>query len=700
MDTFTGTINDDTFNASVNGLLTIGDVLNGGAGTDTLTSRHTITDATTIAPVTTSVEVLKVRLDHDGGAADAVTYNMVDVSGATEVQSFRSSNSGSTADAVLTFSGAGMNTGVTLAIVGGDSGADNSSIDVTATYRSVTGSADSSNLRLDGAAANVVTIAGIETLNITATTGDKSVSTTGASTLNTLAATEATKVNINSAGTLTLSATDFAATVAIDASASTGAVRVTTEASSAVTFTGGAGNDRVNIGAISELTAADKLNGGAGTADTFATSATSLDATALGVLATQLTNFERLEFTTTSTSAVSVDANDISVFNTLVFSGAATGAAGAAAATAGGNASDLRTITGIENNDALIISAAVVGGAGGTASAGSNTGYDGGNGGDAIVLTPELDNGSNTVTLTLQTATVTGGAGGVGAASASGGDAGDAIQATSFETVNIVVAQNSAADITTVTIAGGAAGAAPTGGAAGTAGASVRVNTNGTINVSGDIAVNLGTIAGTNATVNASALTKAFTVVGEAGNNTIIGGTGKDNITGGLGYDIMTGGADADIFTIGLGATTTASDAPLASSGTTLNTSFEQITDYQKGVDFLNFLDASDSALSETIVVNAGAVAGTAAIDSEGIATFASADDTLAEKIAAVVNGVVVGGTATAGQFAVFEHAGNTYIYVSDGTDAVAVGDVLVQLTGVTGVTATTINDSGYLILS
>jgi S-layer protein len=220
------------------------------------------------------------------------------------------------------------------------------------------------------------------------------------------------------------------------------------------------------------------------------------------------------------------------------------------------------------------------------------------------------------------------------------------------------------------------------------------------INVSGDVAINLGTIAGTNASVNASTLTKAITVVGEAGNNSITGGVAKDSITGGLGYDVMTGGAGADLFTIGLGATTTGSDAQLASTGTTLNTSFESITDYQSGVDLLNFLASDDSALSETIVQNAGAVAGTAAIDAEGIATFVSSDDTLAERIAAVVSGVVAGGSATAGQFAVFAHGSNTYIYVCDGTDAVAVGDILVELTGLTGVTTTTINDSGYLILS
>jgi len=48
---------------------------------------------------------------------------------------------------------------------------------------------------------------------------------------------------------------------------------------------------------------------------------------------------------------------------------------------------------------------------------------------------------------------------------------------------------------------------------------------------------------------------------------------------------------------------------------------------------------------------------------------------------------------------AIFEHGGNTYVFVGDGTNLVTAGDVLVKLTGVTGVTGTTIDSSGYVTL-
>lgn len=693
---FTGGAGNDTFNALADGLLTTGDALTGGAGTDTLTSRHTITADTSIAPTTSGIEVLKVRLDHDGGAADAVTYSMVDVSGATEVQSYRSVNSGSTADAVLTFSGAGMTTGVTLAIVGGDSGADNSSIDVTATYQSVTGAADSANLRLDGAAANVVTIANIETLNITTATTDKSVSSTGASTLNTLTATSASKVNITATGTLTLSATDFAATVAVDASASTGAVNFTAESGNNLTYTGGAGADKVTIGALSNLTAADQLTGGAGT-DTLKTSDTAISTGEQALLATETSGFERLEFS--ATSSVTVDMTDLSIFDTIVFSGATTGATGTGASggESGGNVgTDAHTVSGIDTGDSIIITGAVQGGAGESISA-RTAAVDAGDGGDALVLTPELDNGSNSISITFS-ANITGGTGGslvaAGASAGSGGDGGDAISASSFETVTLITTQNSTASLTSLAIAGGTAGADATGGtgADGNDGYSVVVGTNGKIVVQGAIDLNLGTIAGTNATVDANAFTGDLTVVLEAGANTFIGGSGDDVVTGANGLDTYTLGAGADRVNIGVEATTTASDAPAN------GTSFESITDFNIAVDVLNFLAADETALTETIVTNTTAVVGTAAINAEGIASFASADDTLAERVTAV-EAAIATGTATEGQMAVFEYAGSTYVFVSNGGDGVEAGDVLVKLTGVTGVTTTTFDDNGYLVL-
>jgi len=648
-----GGAGNDSFLALTSGDLASGDVIEGGAGTDSLLSRHTITGHTTIAPATDSVETLKVRLDHDGASADAITYTMTDAVGVTEVQSYRSVNSGTVADAVLTFSGAGMTTGVTLAIVGGDAGDDNNAIDITATYQSVTGTSDSSTLRLDGAGANVVTIASIETLNITSTSTDKSVSTTGGSAINSLAAASAKTVNITAAGTTTLEATDFAAIVTINASASTAAVRVDLDDSSAVTFTGGAGNDRIDVHAISTLTVDDQLDGGAGTADVLATSATSLNSTALAAIKRDTTNFERLEFD--STSSVTVDMADVAIFDTVSFTAATTAAAGTggagSAAAAGANGSDAKTITGIEAGDAILVSAALVGGAGENSegTGGTTTGGDAGDGGNALTLTPELDNGSNAVSITISVATMAGGAGGNPndyGASASGhdsGDGGDAIYAASFETVNLVTAQNSAASLTSIALSGGAAGT--TGGTDGIAGYSIVVNTNGTINVSGAaIALDLGTISGTNATVNAIDYAGAITLVMEAGANTFIGGSGKDTVTGAGGLDTYTLGGAADSVVIGLGSNSTASDANASGS------SFETITDFTINSDVIRLLAADDTALTPTIQTDATASAGNAAIDAEGIATFASADDTLEERITAVEDSLA-GTTRTNGNF-------------------------------------------------
>jgi len=685
-----GGAGNDSFLALTSGQLATGDVITGGNGTDTLTSRHTITEALTIAPDLNSVEVVKVRLDADGGAADAVSYSLSDVVGVTEVQSYRSVNSGSTADPVLTFSGTAMTTGVTLAIVGGDTGADNSSVDITATYQSVTGTADSSNLRLDGAAANVVTIAGIETLNITATTGDKSASTTGASTIKTLTAENAKTVNINAAGTTTFSATNFATVVTVDATASTGSVRVTAESSSALTFKGGAGNDKVTFGAITELTVLDSINGGAGTADVIVTSSTSLDSTALAALQTYTKNIERLELTATGSSTI--DYADLAIFDTVVL-GTASSISAAASNSTGTDGTVARIFTGVENSDAIVITAAQIGGAGGTGA----TNGDAGNGAAAITLTPELDNGSNAVTITLS-ADLTGGAGGAfssGFTGGSGGDGGAAISASSFETVNIITAQDSTSSLSAVTLAGGAGGlalAALTGAASGSAGSSVVVGTNGKIVVSGAVALDLGTVAGTNVTVDGSAMTKALTVAGESGANQLTGGSGNDVLTGNLGLDTYTLGEGSDRVVIGLGSNSTASDADASGS------SFENVTDWSISSDVLRILNTSDATITLSVLQDTTATAGNAAVDAEGIATFAVADDTFAERLTAVE--AATSGGSNAGEYVVFSHGGSTYVFVSDGTDAVTAGDIVVKLTGVTGVTATTITTDGYLQLS
>lgn len=154
----------------------------------------------------------------------------------------------------------------------------------------------------------------------------------------------------------------------------------------------------------------------------------------------------------------------------------------------------------------------------------------------------------------------------------------------------------------------------------------------------------------------------------------IAGGAGNDAITGGVGADVMTGGAGTDTFTFA----NTATGLPSA-------TVFDTITDFAKSVDII------DGPVALTISQSGTATAGTAAINAEGIASFNVADDTLAEKLTAVAAGVEVATATTAGDIAIFEHGGDSYLFITDGTAGLSATDVLVKLTGVTGLTDSTI---------
>jgi hypothetical protein len=267
-DNLTGGAGNDAFVANASNLLLTGDVIDGGAGTDTVSSRHTVTTGTTIGASIANVENHTIRIDHDGAAADAFLYDMADMTGVSSVKLDRLNNTGATADAVVTLSGTGFAQTVTTEISGGDTGADNNSVDVTLTYAGAAGSGDSASVIFDGAAANVVTIAGMETVNIAAQTNDVTASDTGASSINSLQVANATTVNVTGTGAVTLgsqllgTALNAAATVTVSASANTGGVSFVSEANT-LTFTGGTGADSVFMVATS--TAADTLDGGDGT---------------------------------------------------------------------------------------------------------------------------------------------------------------------------------------------------------------------------------------------------------------------------------------------------------------------------------------------------------------------------------------------------------------------------------------------------
>ena len=64
--------------------------------------------------------------------------------------------------------------------------------------------------------------------------------------------------------------------------------------------------------------------------------------------------------------------------------------------------------------------------------------------------------------------------------------------------------------------------------------------------------------------------------------------------------------------------------------------------------------------------------------------------DTLAEKITAV-EAAIVTGTESSGDFALYTHGSDTYLFIHDGTSGLANTDALIQLKGVTGLSNSTL---------
>jgi hypothetical protein len=183
------------------------------------------------------------------------------------------------------------------------------------------------------------------------------------------------------------------------------------------------------------------------------------------------------------------------------------------------------------------------------------------------------------------------------------------------------------------------------------------------------------TIDASNFTTQSGGSAIDLAINGGAKGDTIKGSDLVDVITGGTGADTMTGNDGADTFVIAAG-----------DNGVTAATA-DTITDYTTGTDKIDF----DAAMT----IEAGgsvAAAGTALIGATGIATFNASDDTMAEKLAAIINV-----TNSDGDAAVFAHAGTNYLFVDgDGNATLDAGaDVLIALTDVTIATGITLDGSG-----
>ena len=193
----------------------------------------------------------------------------------------------------------------------------------------------------------------------------------------------------------------------------------------------------------------------------------------------------------------------------------------------------------------------------------------------------------------------------------------------------------------------------------------------------GTAAANLQRVVNISAGAGNDTITVASTSVGVAlidggsGNDTITGSVNIDSITGGTGADTMTGGGAVDTYIF-------------STNGSVIGTALDAITDMgttdilQFGAGTLVVLAADASAL----------VAGSNVQTSTGgKVTFATADNTLALKIAAIQADAQLDAALSV---AFFEDSGNTFAYYS----GAAIGnadDQLVQLTGVTGLTTITV---------
>ena len=154
--------------------------------------------------------------------------------------------------------------------------------------------------------------------------------------------------------------------------------------------------------------------------------------------------------------------------------------------------------------------------------------------------------------------------------------------------------------------------------------------------------------------------------------DSISGGAGIDTITGGLGADSQTGGNGADIFIIA------AADSATDGAGVGIDV----ITDFNTGgADILRLAAANN-------VAGAGGTANATAavsVSAGGKASFAAADDTLAEMITTLLADAAI----AADEVVFFELSGSTYVYGA-GTAKGAGNDFMIKLTGVTGLTTLT----------
>lgn len=216
----------------------------------------------------------------------------------------------------------------------------------------------------------------------------------------------------------------------------------------------------------------------------------------------------------------------------------------------------------------------------------------------------------------------------------------------------------------------------------------LATNANSSINASnstGTVTINADGVTGNGMALTGSA-TKANNITGTDFDDVIVGGAAVDTLKGGDGIDIMTGGAGVDIFVF-----YTDVDAELSAGEPG---DVNSITDYSGDI-----LRLTDVANNDNFAVAGQATTPVAtsnvAINANGLITFDAADDTLAEKIVAVLADADIGDN----ELAIFNHGSDTYVFGTSAT-ATAADHFIIKLVGVTLSTITEQATSGDFIVS
>jgi len=188
-------------------------------------------------------------------------------------------------------------------------------------------------------------------------------------------------------------------------------------------------------------------------------------------------------------------------------------------------------------------------------------------------------------------------------------------------------------------------------------------------NTTNDTAANLAvTFVSANTTATAT-----VSITGGDGNDTLTGAAAKDTIVGGAGADVISGLTGQDTLTGGAGA-----DQFVFNAGDSYYDAFDTITDLQT-IDSIVY-GGDTIALAAKVTGTSSA----AAISTAGVVTFTTIQDeaytTLFSKVQ-FVNEVV----STAGNYALFDHDGSTFVFIdTDGAaTASATTGIVVKLTGV-----------------